>query len=263
MNWEHPELSVGEKCEYQPIGLTCYEATGTAQQTFLGVTLAIAKLLEDNKADLERGLPTSFSTGFHLFMVSKNKPLLPFTNPPSDEFLRGQTRPTIVIISKSKKYRKRALFLLRGHELIKGLPGFELAGFDRHPAVPMAASFPLASNHDLDGNIFAAAENGRILPGSSLFFPTTGKFATLGGIVDINGTHYGMTAYHASIHDHRIKNESNHANEELSSDDDNDDCSDCSDDYGFEDSGEQYTSSLFLLNCAVRAGVLVRTNCGY
>lgn len=52
-----PELSVGQKCEHQPIGSTFYEATGPALEAFEKIAPIIFKIIEVSKLDLERGIP--------------------------------------------------------------------------------------------------------------------------------------------------------------------------------------------------------------
>jgi hypothetical protein len=194
MNWPNPHLSVGQKCVHQATGIVCYEATRTSLAAFLGVSSQITNLLKINTPELKKGLPSSPSVAIHVFMITKINPLLIFT---SEDSVKRQTRPTIAIISKSKEYRKRARLLVKRDRLFSQLPGFDITGFDRVPAVERASSGPIGCENCLE-KCSTAVGHPTIVPVMLLCFPT-GRAATLECFCGVDGVEYGMTANHASI----------------------------------------------------------------
>lgn len=227
MNWPNPELSVGQRCVLQATGIACYEATGTALAAFLRVSTQITNLLKINTPELERGLPSSPSVAIHVFMIAKITPLLIFT---SEDSIRRHTRPTVAIISKNKEYRRKARLLVKRDTLFNQLPGFDIAGFERVPAVERAGESPTNHSHH---PIFrpSALDYPAVYSVMSILFPT-GKVATLVGFWGVDGVEYGMTAYHASIEHREVLHEPQHQADGNFLDDD--DTSDCGDDYEFE-----------------------------
>ena len=234
MNWL---TSVGEKCEHQPIGATFYEATGPAFEAFELIASHIFKIVEVSKLDLERGIRTCPSAEIRLFMISKNKIPSIFTSPALESSIKRQARPTIVILSASKLYRKRVIALLRKDKQLEKHPEFGFAGFSRDPAKPMARS----ASHTIGNAIRSiyVCEESPVESGISLLF-STGKTATLGGIITINGTEYGMTAYHACIDPKVIHEDLSNVTGELCSDKDDDDHSSDFDDYDLEREGKHF-----------------------
>jgi hypothetical protein len=95
---------------------------------------AIFKIVEVSKLDLERGIPASPSAEIRLLMISRNKITFMFTTPALELSIKKQSRPTIVILSTSKLYRKQVVALLRKDKQLEKYPEFEFAGFSRNPA---------------------------------------------------------------------------------------------------------------------------------
>lgn len=164
-------------------------------------------------------------------MISRNKIPFMFTTPALELSIKKQARPTIVILSTSKLYRKRVIALLRKDKQLEKHPEFEFAGFSRDPAKPMATSTSSRLENEIGG--IYLDDNSPVEPGVSLIF-STGKTATLGGIITINGKDYGVTAYHASIDPNSIHEEpDDHFSES------DDDSSPDFDDYELEHEGKQ------------------------
>lgn len=180
----------------------------------------IKQLLNDHKDELEKCLCTVAAVSLEVFMVAKIKSrffLSFFTGTPDDILLRRQTKPALAIVSSNKTYCKRALEILKRHNVLNHLPGFTLLAFHRDPAASMAKSefsskAASKAQQSPRNSTLVAAECIQLLFSNN-------NLATLGGIVTIQGSLYGMTACHA---------EGRHT---IATADGDDTCSDFSDDF--------------------------------
>jgi hypothetical protein len=184
--WEDPDKSIGRKSAVIK-GKTVWEATGPAAEIFENKLFGIIdKLLQDHKEDLQSGETISRTVSFHMWMVGRE----PHT-----------ARPTIIFTCKSSTYRAKVIRLLEKHNVLADFPGMALKSMDRMPAQPMGRECNQHHQqlrgdiHGLEEKIIYLRAGSTNTCGSSIFVGNNHE-ATLGGVLLINGTYYGLTSLH-------------------------------------------------------------------
>jgi len=192
--WEDPEKSIGRKSVVIK-GKTVWEATGPAAEIFENKLFGIIdQLLQAHKEDLQSGEKISRAVSFHLWMVGRE----PQT-----------ARPTIIFTCKSQTYRTKVIRLLEKHNILVDFPGMALKSMDKMPAQPMGRGYNQhrqqlhGDMHDLEEKTIYLRVGCTNVCGSSIFVEKNHE-ATLGGILIIHGTYYGLT----SLHPRKDKNSS-------------------------------------------------------
>ena len=180
-SWPNPEDSVGRPCELRFKDTQCWEATGPALAVFNLVAPAVDKLIEDNMELLEQGEPKSSGISFNMWMEGSK---------------RSSARPVIVFSSKSRRQRTCAKALLKDSGILDKHPNVSIKALDRMPAIHQAKSLPHIPswrNHStLD--VFL---NDRVSEpvGAQISFGDS-KFATMMGIVYLNGKQHALIPQH-------------------------------------------------------------------
>jgi hypothetical protein len=184
--WEDPEKSIGRKITVIK-GKTIWEATGPASGIFGNKLFQIIdRLLEAHKEELESDEKVSRSVSFHLWMVGREP---------------RSARPTVIFTCKSPGYRAKVIRTLKKSNVLADFPGIVLKSMDRRPAEPMGRNQnQLGSRFDGDSHsteerIIYIREGNRDVCGTSIRVGTVHE-ATLGGVLLINGTYYGITSLH-------------------------------------------------------------------
>lgn len=184
--WPEPEKSIGRRSTVIK-GKTIWEVTGPAQEIFdSGLSDRIKKLLEDHKEDLQSGEKISRAASFHMWMVGREPQI---------------ARPTIIVSCKSSAYRQKVIQLLKRNNILKDYPGMTMNSMDKMPAQPMGNS-RCKSPHQTQEDLSSHQENVIYLGagyanacGNPIIIGNIHE-ATLGGVLLINGTHYGFTSLH-------------------------------------------------------------------
>lgn len=180
--WPNPQGSIGEKCP-NINSQYCWQVVGPALRAMGELAPSISELLQKHQELLEQGESKHVSMSFHMWMVG-HTPV--------------SAHPTIVFISKSKRKRTYARALLKDSSIMAKYPGIQIKTLDKIPAFHTSAEHPprRLSNTPMHENSVYMIDESRRPCGALIGFGSS-KTATLGGILIINGVHYGMSAQHA------------------------------------------------------------------
>ena len=187
--WPNPERSIGKEC--LSIGaLRCWLPIGPALAAFEVLSKDLKDLLDKHKDALKQGEPKPRAVSFNMWMTG--------SEPESSS-------PTIVFSSKSPRQRAFAKALLKDSKLLDQYPGVRIKTLDRMPAVYQAGSQEpdtietrdSTENVPDDGSEEAIhmVDDSRGSCGALIAFGHL-RLATMGGILLINGTYYGISAQH-------------------------------------------------------------------
>ena len=188
--WPYPEQSIGEECSIIS-GLRCWLPIGPALAAFEVLAKDIQDLLDKHKDALMQGEPKPRAISFNMWMTG-SKP--------------GSSSPTIVFSSKSPRQRLFAKALLKDSKLLDQYPGVRIKTLDRMPAIyqagsqepdPMETTRNSTENGPNDGSEEAIymVDDSRGSCGALIAFGHS-RLATMGGILLINNTYYGISAQH-------------------------------------------------------------------
>ena len=188
--WPDPEQSIGEECP-SISGLRCWLPIGPAHAVFEVLAKDIQDLLDKHKDALMQGEPKPRAISFNMWMTG-SKP--------------ESSSPTIVFSSKSPRQRLFAKALLKDSKLLDHYPGVRIKTLDRMPAIYQAGSQEpdtiettrnSTGNAPKDGSEEAIymVDDSRGSCGALIALGHT-RLATMGGILLINGTYYGISVQH-------------------------------------------------------------------
>ena len=188
--WPDPERSVGKEC-LSISGLRCWLPIGPALAAFEVLAKDLQDLLDKHKDALKQGEPKPRAISFNMWMTG-SKPEL--------------SCPTIVFSSKSPRQRAFAKALLKDSKLLDQYPGVRIKTWDRMPAIYQAGSqkpdtiettrdsTDIVPNDASEEAIYMV-DDSRGSCGALIAFGRL-RLATMGGILLINGTYYGISAQH-------------------------------------------------------------------
>ena len=182
-SWPDPELSIGQECKKHG-SLRCWVITGPALEAFRTVSESIQDLLNKHRETLEQGEPKPRAICFDMWMVGPKQ---------------SCAQPTIIITSKSKRQRIVAKMLIKDSEILQTFPGMHVKTLGERPAVqragPGIAEYDDISSRPSENSIYML--DGFERPcGASIMYDNF-NLATLGGLVFIDDTPYGISAQHA------------------------------------------------------------------
>ena len=188
--WPDPERSIGKEC-LSIGGLRCWLPIGPALAAFEVLSRDLKDLLDKHKDALKQGEPKPRAISFNMWMTG--------TKPESSS-------PTIVFSSKSPRQRAFAKALLKDSKLLDQYPGVRIKTWDRMPATYQAGlqerdTFEIwrdgTDNVPNDGSEEAIymVDDSRGSCGALIAFGHL-RLATMGGILLINNTYYGISAQH-------------------------------------------------------------------
>ncbi len=145
------------------------------------LSVPIKDLLDKHQEILEQGELKPRAISFHMWMIGS---------------AANAANPTIVFTSKSRRQRTFAKALLKDSKLLSEYPGIKIKTLDKAPAVYQAAEAHL----DADGNSISdhgiyMIDDSRGTCGSLVAFGSS-RLATMGGVILIDGVHYGISAQH-------------------------------------------------------------------
>ncbi|KAK0117886.1 hypothetical protein ONS95_012205 [Cadophora gregata] len=199
--WRQPELSVGSQCASLDIlgRYKCWlvKDKSPAHVVWKAVSKPIISLLDDQFEHLDAG---DSDLTFEMFMVGR-KPT--------------STVPTIIFSCESKTCRQKAMALVQKKSILAAYPGGYMAEYSRLPK-------PLAQGEDAELLFLPAGVylNGPLricgTPVLVSFGPKKSpRKATIGGIICIDETLYGVTAGHAFTQ-HKASSSSDVSDDEFS-----------------------------------------------
>ena len=214
--WPNPEQSIGKEC--LSIGaLRCWLPIGPALAAFEVLSKDLKDLLDKHKDALKQGEPKPRAISFNMWMTG--------SEPESSS-------PTIVFSSKSPRQRAFAKALLKDSKLLDQYPGVRIKTLDRMPAIYQAGSqepdtigTTRGSTEDVpnDGSEEAIYmfDDSRGSCGALIAFGRL-RLATMGGILLINGTYYGISAQHSRYESLEYPEDATNEGNSLCFDDDSD-----------------------------------------
>ena len=188
--WPDPEQSIGKEC-LSIGGLRCWLPIGPALAAFEVLAKDLQDLLDKHKDALKNGEPKPRAISFNMWMTG-SKP--------------EASSPTIVFSSKSRRQRFTAKALLQDSKLLDQYPGVRIKTWDRMPAIYQAKpqkpdtiettrdSTDDVSNDSSEEAIYMV-DDSRGSCGALIAFGNW-RLTTMGGILLINGTYYGISAQH-------------------------------------------------------------------
>lgn len=180
--WPDPTKSTGRECP-KTKGPRCWEVIGPALQIWNNLSIPIKELLDKNQESLEQGELKPSAISFHMWMVGSTA---------------TAANPTVVFSSKSPRQRRFAKALLKESKLLDNYPpGIKIMTLDKAPAIYQAAN----ANGDVDDenvsdNGIYMVDDSRGACGSLVAFGSS-RLATMGGVILIDGVHYGISVQHA------------------------------------------------------------------
>ncbi|KAK0511993.1 hypothetical protein JMJ35_005121 [Cladonia borealis] len=188
--WPDPEQSIGEEC-LSISGLRCWLPIGPALAAFEVLAKDLQDLLDKHKDALKQGEPKPRAVSFNMWMTG-SKP--------------ESSSPTIVFSSKSPRQRTFAKALLKDSKLLDQYPGVRVKTLDRMPAIYQAGPHEpdtIETRRDSTDNVpkdgseeaIFMVDDSRGSCGALIAFGRS-RLATMGGILLINGTYYGISAQH-------------------------------------------------------------------
>ena len=188
--WPDPEQSIGEECP-SISGMRCWLPIGPALAAFEVMAKDLQKLLDKHKDALMEGESKPRAISFNMWMTG-SKPEL--------------CGPTIVFSSKSPRQRLFAKALLKDSKILDQYPGIRIKTVDRMPAIYRAGSQEpdtIEPARDITENVpnngteeaIYMVDDSRGSCGALIAFGHL-RLATMGGILLINGTYYGISAQH-------------------------------------------------------------------
>ena len=207
--WPDPEASVGQEC-LKINGRQCWQVIGPALAVMETLSVPIKELLDKNQELLEQGESKSRPLSFQMWMLGQD---------------HHTAVPTIVFCSKSKRQRTCAKALLKESGLLNDYPGIEIKALDKVPAVYRSAKqSPNTTSEDaFEAGIFMFERSCE--PRGALISVGHARTATMGGVLLINGSYYGITAQHAQFDPLGLEDDVDD-DEDLCFDDDSDSDSD-------------------------------------
>lgn len=183
-SWPNPQDSIGQECLNVKFvnGLRCWQVVGPALEVMEKLCVPIKDLLDKHQELLEQGESKPRAMSFEMWMLGA---------------LPTSAQPTIVFSSKSKRQRTYAKVLLKKSKLLDEYPSLQIKALDRMPAVYQSAERVPEANTSIasDNDVFLADESCE--PCGALITFGHAKMATMGGVLLINGVHYGISAQHA------------------------------------------------------------------
>ena len=188
--WPDPERSIGKEC-LSIGGLRCWLPIGPALAAFEVLSRDLKDLLDKHKDALKQGEPKPRAISFNMWMIGSSPEL---------------SSPTVIFSSKSPRQRAFAKALLKDSKLLDQYPGVRIKTWDRMPAIYQARSQEPDSigttrdstddvpNNDAEEAVFMV-DGSRGSCGALIAFGHL-RLTTMGGILLIDGTYYGISAQH-------------------------------------------------------------------
>src|SRR5947208_60891 len=112
--WPEPEKSIGQ-FDLAIKGEMLWKHQGPASDAFKNIAVSILELLDSHRDDLTEGEEIPRTISFNMWMIGRDTKC---------------ARPTVVIASKSKTCRSKAMELIK-HELLAEWPGIALRSMER------------------------------------------------------------------------------------------------------------------------------------
>ena len=180
--WPNPELSIDHESP-SINGLRCWQVKGPARVAMGTLSMPIAQLLDKHCESLEQGESKPRAMSFTMWMVG--------TSP-------RNASPTIIFSCKSRRQRVFAKALLKDSRLLDPYPGVKIKTLDKTPAVYYAGNI-IDTNDDIentldDGIYLVNSPHGTC--GALISFGQA-KRATMGAVLLLDGSQYGITVQHA------------------------------------------------------------------
>jgi hypothetical protein len=234
-SWPDPHLSIGTKCNRMGVN-DCWEAVGPAKALYAEIAPRIGKLLDDRMDELEEGEPVAVDIlTFGMYMVGKTpkvaRPTLLFTcqrkNPrrrairfvEQSSILKGKPKITLAesAIVPTATNNNYLMLLARDPALQEmceirtpGLPTDILELVSPPSLPPPSSSSPSRSAASWEEGTGTARTDAagfsQNLPldttiplnifGLPIISSSTGRKATIGGFLSIQGQYYGLTVAH-------------------------------------------------------------------
>ena len=186
-SWPEPENSIARPCELRFKKTQCWEVKGPALDLFIEIAPAIDKLIENNQEMIEQGEPKSRGLSFNIWMEG-SKP--------------SSARPIIVFSSRSRRQRSFAKALLKDSGILDKHPHVSIKALDRMPAIRQGKALTnshlsLGANRDDVHIVDPSSEpfGAQICYGNS-------HFATMLGIVYLDGKQHAIIPQHPRFDDH-------------------------------------------------------------
>ena len=222
--WPEPHLSIGTRCNRMD-KYECWEAIGPAKTLFTEIAQSVAKLLDDRMDELEEGEPVAVDIlTFGMYMMGKTpntaRPTLLFTcqrpkpRRRAIKFIKESSilngKPKIALAQSSvvpTATSNNFLRLLAGNTDLREMCELRATGRPSLLGVLTPLSSESASSEGKDFKLSSsAAESNRKLElngtfpknifGLPVICSSTGRKATIGGLVLIHGKYYGLTVAH-------------------------------------------------------------------
>jgi hypothetical protein len=192
--WQNPELSIGTKCN-RTGGLECWEAVGPAKELFQQLQENIGNFLSARSEEIDEGEPVAGYLIFRMYMIGKTS---------------STAKPTLVFTSQRKPPRLRAIRFVKESDILEHHPEIALAHSSQSPMAgdPVrlySGRGQVFAPIDLELDVTPSDPNyyeesmGPLLRttfGIPIVCPSTGRNGTIGGIIQSNGRHFGLTVAH-------------------------------------------------------------------
>jgi hypothetical protein len=176
----------------------CWEAIGPAKALFTEIAQSVAKLLDDRMDELEEGESVAVDIlTFGMYMIGKTP---------------NSAQPTLLFTCQSQTPRRRAIKFIKESSILKGKPKIALAESSVVPTTTSNNYLRLLAGDTgceemcevrggtLWNSSIKAEDLVGILPinvfGVAIICASTGRKATIGGLVRVNREYYGLTVAH-------------------------------------------------------------------
>lgn len=180
--WPNPESSLGD--EYRSIGRPkCWQAIGPALELKNTLLVPIHELLNNHRDSLEQGESKTTAISFSVYMLG---------------YTPQSAYPAVVFTSRSRRQRKFAQALLKESKLLDCHPSVHIKTLEAVPMIPYAGEHIPGTFEDVSPNGVYMVDDSRGYNGSLIAFGGS-RLATMGGVLLINGNHYGISVQHARL----------------------------------------------------------------
>ena len=199
--WPEPQLSIGTKCNRMGQN-ECWEAIGPARTLFTEIAKSVGKLLDERMDELEVGEPVAVDIlTFGMYMIGKTP---------------NTAQATLLFTCQRQKPRRRAIKFIKESSILKGKPKIALAESSVVPNATnnnylrlLAGDRGSKELREVGGSRLWNRVAAESLESSHLVWTppirifavpvicaSTGRKATVGGILQVNGKYYGITVAH-------------------------------------------------------------------
>lgn len=179
-SWPNPELSIGRQCS--DVGsLHCWEVVGPALEVMEKVAKPIADLLDRNLERIVEREDKPRAISFNIWMVGPEPEL---------------SEPTLVLASRSLHQRRFAKALIKESKLLDEHNGVKIKTLEKMPAVYRSRQDVMKEHERICFDEIYQINGVPVACGAPISLGGS-KRATLGGIVKIGNSYYGLTAQHS------------------------------------------------------------------